>query len=503
MGLSYDPFAAAEKSRTFFTGGGRQELLQRLQEQAHFGAPLSMVCGTLGSGKTTLAREFRSSFSNDAVCVPVHATLFMNQHQFLDALLEQLPVGASSPEPAAIVDDLVRFAEKLYLEARTLVIIVDDAHELASEVLEIVDALTNKASEGAVHILMLGELQLSNMLHSSLGNNAIGNRLSGRLLEERIEALGNDEVLDYVRMKLADAGFTDELPLQGSVIGEIVNEANGVPGTINVLVADALNNKMQVVPKQAEQAQSLLELGAAYWATAAGLIVCLMVAVIFLPSGSEDGEGSHVEVTDTQRNRLQIPLLVNTSQQSNSVTQSAIEEPALRPASNSPVSVPAPAATDNVASAGTAVIQSRADEQNMSASSGSARPATPAPVAETESSDDESLRFAEPGMSDFERELLSYSPEHFTLQIMGSRSEDAVRRFIDRELSAFNRGYFEARHEGNPWFVVVSGHFTSRAAANRALSDLPANIRSMEPWIRSMGDVQAAISAAHPGIAAQ
>jgi DamX protein len=106
-------------------------------------------------------------------------------------------------------------------------------------------------------------------------------------------------------------------------------------------------------------------------------------------------------------------------------------------------------------------------------------------------------------MSEFERELLSYSPEHFTLQIMGSRSEEAVRRFVDRELSAFNHGYFEARHEGNPWFVVVSGHFTSRAAANRALSDLPANIRNMEPWIRSMGDVQAAISAAHPGIAAQ
>jgi hypothetical protein len=131
MGLSYDPFAAAEKSRTFFTGGGRQELLQRLLEQAHFGAPLSMVCGSLGSGKTTLAREFRACFTDEALCVPVQATLFMNQHQFLDALLEQLPIGASSPEPAAIVDDLIRFAEKLYLNAKTLVIIVDDAHELA------------------------------------------------------------------------------------------------------------------------------------------------------------------------------------------------------------------------------------------------------------------------------------------------------------------------------------------------------------------------------------
>ncbi len=503
MGLSYDPFAAAEKSRTFFTGGGRQALLQRLLEQAHFGAPLSMVCGTLGSGKTTLAREFRSSFADEALCVPVHATLFMNQHQFLDALLEQLPVGASSPEPAAIVDDIVRFAEKLYLNAKTLVIIVDDAHELASEVLEIVDALTNKASEGGVHILMLGELQLSNMLHSSLGNNAIGNRLSGRMLDEQMEPLHNDEVLDYVKLKLTDAGFTDELPLQGTVIGEIINEANGIPGAINVLVTDALNNRMHVVPKPVEQPKSLLELGAAYWATAAGLVVCLLAAIIFLPSGSGDDEDARLEVAEAQSNRMQIPLAVNTSRQPISSTGTVVEAPVSSPIERGQPGVPPSTTTDSTGSAATAAAESRPVEQAPGTDSQSARPVAPTSVAATAPSDNEPAQFAQPGMSEFERELLSYSPEHFTLQIMGSRSEEAVRRFVDRELSAFNHGYFEARHEGNPWFVVVSGHFTSRAAANRALSDLPANIRNMEPWIRSMGDVQAAISAAHPGIAAQ
>lgn len=503
MGLSYDPFAAAEKSRTFFTGGGRQELLRRLLEQAHFGAPLSMVCGSLGSGKTTLAREFRACFTDEALCVPVQATLFMNQHQFLDALLEQLPIGASSPEPAAIVDDLIRFAEKLYLNAKTLVIIVDDAHELASEVLEIVDALTNKASEGAVHILMLGELQLSNMLHSSPGNNAIGNRLSGRMLEERMEALGNDDVLNYVKLKLADAGFLDELPIQAPVVGEIINEANGIPGAINVLVTDALNNKMHDVPKPVAQPQSLLELGAAYWATAAGLIVCLLAAVIFLPSGSEVGEDAQAEVVDTQGNRLQIPLAVNTSQQLNSPAADVLEEPDLRLASIRPLSVPPAATADTTASAGTSAVDSPDPGQKLSVSNESQRPVDPPSVPTIDSRDKVSVQFAQPGMSEFERELLSFSPDHFTLQIMGSRSEEAARRFIDRELSAFNRGYFEARHEGNPWFVVVSGHFTSRAAATRALSDLPANVRDMKPWIRSIGDVQAAISAAHPGIAAQ
>ncbi len=513
MGLSYDPFAAAEKSRTFFTGGGRQALLQRLLEQAHFGAPLSMVCGTLGSGKTTLAREFRASFSNEALCIPVHATLFMNQHQFLEALLEQLPVGASSPEPAAIVDDLVRFADKLYLDARTLVIIVDDAHELASEVLEIVDALTNKANEGAVHILMLGEMQLSNMLHGSLGNNAISNRLSGRILEEHLESLGNDEALEYIGLKLTDAGYIDDLPLQSSVVGEIINEANGIPGAINVLVTDALNNKMQPIEKPAEQSQSLLQLGANYWATAAGLIVCLLAAVIFLPSGSEDADGEEVATAEAQGNRMQIPLAVNRSQVVNSPAERAVVASSSGAVTNSPARNETPNSEQDRSAIEanapvTQTIAPDADEANkpvapaISASAPSTIP-TPAPTPSGSASGSDTARFDQPGMSEFERELLSYDAGHFTLQIMGSRSEEAVQRFVERELSAFNHGYFEARHEGNPWFVVVSGHFTSRAAANRALADLPANIRNMEPWIRSLGDVQAAIASAHPGIAAQ
>ncbi len=479
LSLKYDPFASVEKSRTFFTGAERQVLLQRLLEQAHYGAPLSVVCGILGSGKSTLAREFRNSFSDEALCVPVHATLFMNRHQFLDALLEQLPIGASSPEPKEIVEDLVRFAEKLYLEAKTLVIIVDDAHELASEVLEIVDSLTNKASEGAVHVLMLGELQLSNMLQSSLGNNVIGNRLSGRMLEEEIEPLGNDDALEYIRLKLADAGFIDEIPLDGAAIGEIVNEANGIPGTINVLVTDALNNKLDTARVPVEH-KSIAEIGAPYWATAAVLVFALLLALVFIPA--ESPESADVASTSFESNRTQIPVAlgtaVNTETSADSAPVAVLTESSLQELERENARQP----VTNVDLVSTSDSPS-ADEEAIEIE---------APPVEVESSVSMQSELA----SDFEQQLLAYAPENFTLQIMGSRSEDAVQRFIDSELSAFNRGYFEARHEGEPWFVVVSGQYTSRTAANRALADLPANIRRLNPWIRNVGDVHAAINEA-------
>lgn len=480
LSLKYDPFASAEKSRTFFAGAERQELLHRLVEQAHYGAPLSIVCGILGSGKSTLAREFCNSFSDEAMCVPVHATLFMNKHQFLDALLEQLPIGASSPEPEEIVEDLVRFAEKLYLEAKTLVIIVDDAHELASEVFEIVDSLTNKASEGAVHVLMLGELQLSNMLQSSLGNSAIGNRLSGRMLEQEIEPLGNDEVLEYIRIKLADAGFMDEIPLDGAAIGEIINEANGIPGTVNVLITDALNNKLDTARVPVEQ-KSVVEIGAPYWATAAVLILALLLAVFFIPAKTP--ERADIASVNSDSSRTQIPVPIGTAV----VAASNDPGPVTELTENSLQVIKAEDVETSVAEVGPDL-----GSTNESSSAGDEAVSLAVSPVETESSGPTQSGLA----SVFEQQLLAYAPENFTLQIMGSRSEDAVQRFIDSELSAFNRGYFEARHEGEPWFVVVSGQYTSRTAADRALADLPSNIRRLNPWIRNVGDVHAAINEA-------
>ena len=44
-----------------------------------------------------------------------------------------------------------------------------------------------------------------------------------------------------LRFKLATAGFTKEMPLEGGVVGAIHNASQGMPGAINGLIASALN----------------------------------------------------------------------------------------------------------------------------------------------------------------------------------------------------------------------------------------------------------------------
>ena len=80
---------------------------------------------------------------------------------------------------------------------------------------------------------------------------------------------------------------------------------------------------------------------------------------------------------------------------------------------------------------------------------------------------------------------------------MGSRSESSVQEFVQYEADFDNSGYFETRFQDRPWFVVVLGNFEERNAAVEAIDDLPQSLRTLQPWIRTLGDIQSDIRRLH------
>ena len=67
---------------------------------------------------------------------------------------------------------------------------------------------------------------------------------------------------------------------------------------------------------------------------------------------------------------------------------------------------------------------------------------------------------------------------------MGSRSEQGVIDFLEGAELPFASGYFETRYQGGPWFVAVTGEFSTREAANAGLASLSPAIRELQPWAR-------------------
>ena len=154
------------------------------------------VTGCLGCGKSTLANAYCQSFGEEAQCALIPATLFMDESQFLEKLGEQFLIHLNEEETETSIGIIRRFASQQDLEAKALVIVIDDAHELSLEVLNLISALLIDSSAG-IHILMLGEAQLIPLLQDALPSGE-----NPSLVEFQLSGLGGEDSVEYVRFKL-------------------------------------------------------------------------------------------------------------------------------------------------------------------------------------------------------------------------------------------------------------------------------------------------------------
>ena len=465
LDLKSDPFMLRSKPTGYFSGAGRGVLLQGLSECIRRGDSASIVIGPLGSGKSVLSHELQRHFRDEATVLVVQAGLFMNQAQFLDAVLEQVPVGASSPAVADIVTDLVRYAERQIAPQR-LILVIDDAHELAKEVFDLIAQMMTQLRPDSFHVSFLGERQLLGILDRTI--NLAGVR------QFEFEPFTTEDLSNYVQHKLVTAGYQGELPVSAAKLSRIGVQAGGIPGAMTGALADLIEEEV-AGGTPLPSLGAALRLSSRYWVAAGCLTVVVLLVWLFgdqpapqagdlrMSDATNTGASSRQQLTVASR-----PLSAPATAAEDSVGQSAefrASAPALAAAA------PAPSIT--------------VDAQGVIANR-TAPPDDPiAPPPEAAERDLESL-IAELSESspDVSSAALRLAPEDFTIQLMGSRSEQGVIDFLEGAELPFASGYFETRYQGGPWFVAVAGGFSSREAANAGLASLSPAIRELQPWAR-------------------
>lgn len=535
LDLDFDPFVPSSSSRDFYCSGDRQTLLDQIVEFSLYSNAMIAVTGPLGAGKTTLATNFCERFADEAVCVRVAATLFMNQGQFLDALQSSLSFKpAPGLDTEFAINQICQYAAELDLEARSLIIIIDDAHELSAEVLQLLTKLLDSCVDSSIHALLLGERQLDNLLQNTLTHEA-----QDRLAVFPLDGFASDETHDYIRFKLATAGFNKEMPLEGGVVGAIHNASQGMPGAINGLIANALNAAapaVAVAPAPSigaptavmDELDDIDEFGPLTSGERFAGIDDIeqfegLHASERLESGDEDGAAdmqltwlAGVQSRYLSAAAILLVLLTGTLlfwDASPRVTESlpipvAIAPAAIPPVQDEPELIPTsiaetPAAVAVVAAAAitkTANAVSSAPVDAIIAEAVSVEENEPVQVAAQEAVANVVEQVAEVPVleatpvlaeaSAFEGLLLQEAPESFAVQLSASRSEANISAFVGQLTGTQPVGYFETRHQGGPWFVAVLAPFSDRDQATRAISALPEKMRSNQPWIRSVAGIQ-------------
>ncbi|MBL4680526.1 MAG: SPOR domain-containing protein [Pseudomonadales bacterium] len=81
----------------------------------------------------------------------------------------------------------------------------------------------------------------------------------------------------------------------------------------------------------------------------------------------------------------------------------------------------------------------------------------------------------------------------YTLQVMGSSSEERINEFINSQASAHAFTYYETSRGGQSWFVLTVGQYQSREEALAAIANLPPNIQVQVPWARNVGSIRSVL----------
>ncbi|MGD9604150.1 MAG: AAA family ATPase [Gammaproteobacteria bacterium] len=116
------------------------------------------------------------------------------------------------------------------------------------------------------------------------------------------------------------------------------------------------------------------------------------------------------------------------------------------------------------------------------------RPAAPTPARPAPSVAPPAQTAAAPNLS---APLLFRQPDGaHTLQLFGVRERAAAERYRRARGIADQSVVLTGSLDGKPWYVVTYGLYPNRAAALRAMQQLPPSLRDTKPWARSVGSLR-------------
>jgi general secretion pathway protein A len=239
FGLNEKPFAITPDPRYLFLSERHAEALAHLLYGITEAGGFVQLTGEVGTGKTTIVRSLLAQTPKDAE-IALILNPKMTATEFLLTICEELGIGV--PDSAAeslkdLVDILSGYLLRAHGAGRRVVVVVDEAQNLAPTVLEQVRLLTNLETntQKLLQIILIGQPELRELL----GRNELrqlAQRITGRY---HLDPLSRDETSAYVRHRLRVAGATTDI-FSAPALTEVYRLSGGVPRVINVVCDRAL-----------------------------------------------------------------------------------------------------------------------------------------------------------------------------------------------------------------------------------------------------------------------
>jgi type II secretory pathway predicted ATPase ExeA len=237
FGLKEAPFRITPNTEYWYAGGQRGEILAALGYAISQGEGIIKVVGEVGSGKTMLCRMLAAKLPDTVDCVYLgNPTLAPDD--MLSAILADLGVASPAEGRQARLAQLNQALLERHEWGRRVVVFVEEAQGISLDNLEFLRLLTNleTATDKLLQIVLFGQPELDVML-ADPRIRQLKDRIT---LNLNLSPLNEKEVADYLRARLAVAGYRGPDLFPAPLVTRLTRLSVGLSRRINVLADKTL-----------------------------------------------------------------------------------------------------------------------------------------------------------------------------------------------------------------------------------------------------------------------
>ena len=232
FGLRERPFSLLPDPDFLFWSPMHMRAFSMLEYGILTRAPITLITGEVGAGKTTLVHKLLQSVDDD-----VRIGLIANAHGDRGELLRWVLMALDQPaDPASTYVDLFaqfqRFLIEEYAAGRRVILIFDEAQNLSRESLEELRMFTNinANKDELLQLVLVGQPELRDMIHRP-DLTQFAQRVSSAF---HLPGMDAATVHAYIQHRMKVAGATTEV-FQSRACALIYRATRGVPRLVNQL----------------------------------------------------------------------------------------------------------------------------------------------------------------------------------------------------------------------------------------------------------------------------
>ncbi|MFQ5789187.1 MAG: ExeA family protein, partial [Acidobacteriota bacterium] len=236
-GFHEKPFNLTPDPRFLFLSAKHSEAFAHLEFGLKQRGGFVVVTGDVGTGKTTLCRSFLDRLDENTISAFILYPA-LNAVELLQSIADDLGVESTATTAKELVDALHQFLLDSRAAGKNIVLVIDEAQNLAPDVLEQIRLISNleTTTEKLIQIVLIGQSELTVLLEQT-ALRQLAQRVTARY---HLKPLNREETIHYIRHRLGVAGGVGKVSFTSGALGAIHRFSGGIPRLTNLICDRAL-----------------------------------------------------------------------------------------------------------------------------------------------------------------------------------------------------------------------------------------------------------------------